>query len=124
MSAVSLALDDLPALPYGSQVGLSPREYVRLTDKSRADAEGMARRVLERLGCGDIRGTVWLLEIAWTSDAGAEYPAIWTYSVDGMRPHTDHPPKDAVTVDLRAARVLPLGDTALMPRLRYHFGGW
>ncbi len=97
MPAVSLALDDLPTREFGAQVVLRPGKYARLTDETRAEAEGMPRRVLERLGCGALCANDWQFSEAWTDDEGREYPALWTYSVTGMRPHTDHPPKDAVT---------------------------
>ncbi len=100
MSAVSLALDDLPTRTYGAQLGLSPREYAHLTDDSRAGVEGRLRSLLAGMGCGAVRVTEWLFKGAWTADDGTEHPPLWLCGVSGDLPHTDHPPKDAVTRDI------------------------
>ncbi len=99
MPAVSLALDDLPTREFGAQVLLPPAEYRRISPEAKRDAEQIAVSQLTRIGCAITYEPGWLLRHPYTADNGAHVPAVWHFDVGGERPHTDHPPKDAVTLE-------------------------
>ncbi len=101
MPAVSLALDDLPTREFGAQVLLPPAEYRRISHEAKRDAEHIVERQLTRMGCAITYEPGWQLTKPYMAADGTTWvPALWHFDVGGELPHTDHPPKDAVTLDL------------------------
>ncbi len=98
MPAVSLALDYLPTRELGAQVVVPAADYRRLSQEAKRDSEQMAERQLTGIGCAITYEPGWQLRHPYMADNGTWVPAVWHYDVAGMLPHTDHPPKDAVTL--------------------------